>query len=142
MSGWKSLAIACAYLVVAGGAEAQTSLFEPPASSSGAAPLTPPAEGGAPAAKPKPRAKPRGPVPARALSITNDSANAVTGLEVSGDGKSAKLAKELPTGKTATLKLPALKSCTVAISVTFQGGAAPDTHEQDICKDRRVRLTN
>ena len=142
MSGWKSLAIVCGCLVIAGGAGAQTSLFEPPASSSGAAPLTPPAGTAAPAAKPKARAKPRGPVPARALNITNDSGNAVTGLEVSGDGKSAKLGKELATGKTATLKLPALKSCTVSISVTFQGGAAPDSHEQDICKDRKVRLTN
>ena len=142
MSGWKSLAMACSCLVLAGGADAQTSLFEPPASSSGAAPLTPPADASAPAAKPKPRAKPKGPTPARALSITNDSGNAVSALEVTADGKSARLSKELPTGKSATLRLPPLKSCTVSISVTFGGGAAPDSHEQDICKDRKVRLTN
>ena len=143
MSGWKSLAIACGCLALAGSAQAQTSLFEPPAAGSAAAPLTPPAEGGAAAAaKPRVRAKPKGPIPARALSISNESGSALTALEVSGDGKTAKLPRELGTGQTATLRLPAMKSCTVMISATFQRAGEADMHEQDICKDRKVRFTN
>ena len=143
MTGCKSLAIAFACLAVAGSAQAQTSLFEQPARGSAAAPLTPPADAGAaPAAKPRAKPRPKGPVPARALSITNESGSALTMLEVSGDGKSAKLPKELGTGQTATLRLPALKSCTVMISATFQRAGEADMHEQDICKDRKVRFTN
>jgi hypothetical protein len=143
MSGWKSLAIACGCLVLAGTAQGQTSLFEPPAGGSSAAPLTPPpADAAAPAAKPKAKPKPKGPTPARALSITNESGSALTALEVSGDGKSAKLAKELGTGQSATLRLPAMKSCIVMISATFQRAGEADVHEQDICKDRKVRFTN
>jgi hypothetical protein len=142
MSGWKSLAIACGCLVLAGTAQAQTSLFEPPAGGSTAAPLTPPTDAAAPAARPKPKPKPKGPTPARALSITNESGSALTALEVSGDGKSAKLAKELGTGQSATLRLPAMKSCTVMISATFQRAGEADMHEQDICKDSKVRFTN
>ena len=142
MTGWKSLAIACGCLAFAGGAQAQTSLFDPPAANSGAAAATPPADSftpAQPAAKPRP--KPKGPTPARVLSITNDSSTSLAAVEVSADGKTASL-KELATGKTASLRLPALKSCTVAISATFQGSTFPDMHEQDICKDRKVRFTN
>ncbi|NNM72331.1 hypothetical protein [Enterovirga aerilata] len=142
MSGWKSLAIACGCLLIAGGVQAQTSLFEPPASGSGAAPLTPPAEEAAPAARPRAKVKPKGPTPARALSITNDSGSALTALEVSAEGKTARLAKELGSGQTVTLRLPALKSCTVTISATFQRAGEADLHEQDICKDRKVRFVN
>ncbi len=144
MLGWKSFVIACGCLVLTGTAQAQTSLFEPPAAGSTAAPLTPPADGAAApaAAKPKAKPKPRGPTPARALTITNASGSALTALEVSGDGKSARLTKELGDGQKATLRLPAMKSCTVMISATFQRAGEADVHEQDICKDKTVRFTN
>ena len=142
MSGWKSLLLVCGTLAIAGSAQAQTSLFDPPPANSGAAPLTPPAGGGTTAAAPRAKPKAKGPTPVRVLNITNDSGAALTGLEISAEGKSATLAKELPTGKSATLRLPALKSCTVAISATFEGSPASDTHEHDICKDRKIRFTN
>lgn len=142
MSRWKMLAVLLGCTALPGGAEAQTSLFEPPAANSGAAPLSAPAGSGQ-AAKPAPRkAKPKGPSPARALSVVNESGSALTGLEVSGDGKTARLAKELASGQTATLRLPAMKSCTVMISATFQRAGEADMHEQDICKDRTVRFVN
>lgn len=142
MSGWKSLALACGCLALAGGAQAQTSLFDPPAAGGGAAAAPPPADAFAPATPAaKPRPKPKGPTPARVLSITNDTGASLAAVEVSAEGKTASL-KELATGKTANLRLPALKACTVAISATFQGSTFPDTHEQDICKDRKVRFTN
>ena len=96
----------------------------------------------APAAKPKPRArKASGPVPAKSLTINNASPNALTSLEVSGDGKTAKLSKPLASKKKATLKLPAFKTCTVSVAASFEGQPAGETSELDICKEKAVRFT-
>ena len=136
---WMTMLLANA--VAAGPAAAQTSLFSQPTS--------PPATMRAPAAAPAPapamaapKAKPRGPVPARALSISNVSGSALTALVVQAEGKEAKLARELGDGQNATLKLPAFKSCTVTIMATFERAGEAEQMEQDICKDRKLRLTN
>jgi hypothetical protein len=148
MTGWKSLAMAAGCLLLAGGAQAQKSLFEPPAANGTAAPLTPPADSAAApaaaaaAAPAKAKPKRKGPAPARALSISNESGSALATLEVSADGKTASLGKQLASGGTATLRLPALKSCNVTITATFTQTADPDIHQQDICKDRKVRFVN
>lgn len=128
---------------MAGPAAAQTSLFSQPTSPP--APLEAPqavAPAPAPAAAAKPRPKPRGPVPARALAISNVSGSALTALVVAADGKEARLARELGDGQSATLRLPAFKSCTVTISATFERAGEAEQMEQDICKDRKLRLTN
>jgi hypothetical protein len=141
MSASKLVALACASLLIAGAAQAQTSLFDPPAAGAGT-PLSPPsASEAAPAAKPKPRAKPRGPTPARVLTITNDSGASLASLEVAADGKVARLPKALASGESTKLRLPAFKSCTVAIVSSFPATGNSDTHEQDICKDSRIRFT-
>ena len=141
MSGWKSLAVACGCVFLAGAAQAQRSLFDPPPANSGAAPLAPPADAAAaPATKPRPKRKAA--APGRAISITNESGSALTGLEVSADGKTASLGKELGSGETTTLRLPALKSCNVSITATFVRAGEPEVHQQDICKDRKVRFVN
>lgn len=126
---------------LAGPAAAQTSLFGQPTTQP--APLAaPPAAAAAPQAAAKPKPKPRGPVPARALAISNVSGSALTELVVAADGKQAKLARELGDGQSATLKLPAFKSCTVTISATFERAGEAEQMEQDICRDRKLRLTN
>ena len=140
------LAASCAALLAAGPAQAQRSLFDtPPASGTPtqAAPAPAAAAPDAPAApKPKKRAaKPRGPVPARALAISNASSTTLSGLEVSADGKTAKLAKPIKAKGRASLKLPAFKSCNVSVMSTLEGSAAVD-HEVDICKEKSVRITD
>lgn len=135
--------VSCGRLVLAGsilcaglgGANAQTSLFDPPAAAAPAA-----APSGKAAAKPKPKRK--GPSPARSLAITNVSGSALTSLEVTADGKSAKLSKSLANDGTATLKLPAFRSCNITIVASFEGPGEPETLEQNICKDRKLRLTS
>lgn len=126
-------------LVLGGPASAQRSLFgEPTAEPPAAAAPAPAAE----ERKARPRPRPRGPVPARALAVQNDSQNTLTSLEVSGDGKSARLAKPLkPKGRT-TLRLPAMKGCTVSVAAAFDGTGEPQTTELDICKDKSVRFTD
>jgi hypothetical protein len=148
MAGCAALALALS----ADGAAAQRSLFDTPleapagsarpaSAPAAAAPAAPTAEAPAETRKPRARAKPRGPVPARSLTIHNASPNTLTGLEVTGDGKSARLAKPLkPKGRT-TLRLPALKTCTVTIAATFETGA-PEPSELDICKEKTIRFTD
>ncbi|MDB5511241.1 MAG: hypothetical protein JWR08_724 [Enterovirga sp.] len=126
-------------------AEAQTSLFaQPPIGGAAPAPMAPPEASAesAPVRKPKARSKPRGPVPARSLSITNLSGSTLTAFEVAADGRSAKLGKELATSESTTLRLPAFKSCNVALVAVFDRPGEAETYEQDICKDKVVRLTN
>lgn len=150
---WTSAIVAaCAAVVIAAAqpALAQRSLFEQPVPQE-SSPTTPvqaqPPATSAPAAetpKPKPRPKvrrPKGPVPARSLSVNNASPNVLTALEVSGDGKSARMSKPLAPTKKATLKLPAFKSCTVTVAASFEGQAAGESSELDICKEKSIRFT-
>lgn len=154
--------VLCAGLLIfaAGEAAAQRSLFNeapaqegpPPAASP--PPSAPPAPAPSPApaasppvaaepqpkAKPRPR-KPRGPVPARALTVQNATANTLTSLEVSAEGKSAKLARPLrPKGRTS-LRLPAFKSCAVTVAAAFENVGQTEPSEFDICKDKLIRFT-
>lgn len=134
---WLGLAISAATVAGIGPGSAQTSLFSQPLATE--APATPEA---APAQQVrKPRPKPRGPVPARALTITNDSANTLTTLEVTGEGKNAKIAKPLAPKAKATLKLPAMKQCVVSVSASFEGSGAAEANDLDICKEKSIRFT-
>lgn len=150
MSKTRAAILGCMVAVALGSAqtaEAQRSLFDQPVAQE-PSPTTPvqapaPAQAAAPDApkpKPKPR-KPRGPVPARTLAINNASPNVLTGLEVSGEGKSASLSKPIAPKKKATLKLPAFKSCMVSVSATFEGQGTAEASELDICKEKAVRFT-
>ena len=112
-----------------------------PAPTVQAAPAEPAAEEAAepqPQAKPRPR-KPRGPVPARSLVVTNGSPIGLVALEVSQDGRGASLKAPLAPGKKITLRLPAFKGCEVNVVVTFEGGQ-PDTHQVDICKEKTLNF--
>lgn len=138
MSGIKwAIIVAVGCSAAAFPALAQPSLFSqpsppPPTLTQPGAPAT--------AAAPKPRAKPRGPVPARALSVVNDSTGTVVALEVTGDGKTAKLAQPLGPRSRTTLRLPVLKTCLVTVTTTFEGTDG-DTTSQDVCKDKSIRFT-
>lgn len=110
------------------------------------APTAPQAEGSeagerqaTPRRKAKPR-KPRGPVPARALAIFNGSPTTLVALEVSQDGRGARLKKPLAAGKRTRLALPAFKSCEVSVSATFEGHPAGAASQVDICKEKSLNF--
>lgn len=126
-----------ALMSIASGAGAQTSLFAQPIAPDASAPQAPAVA----KSKPKP-AKPKGPVPARSLVISNDSKNVLTEIEVSGGGKSAKLGKPIAPDTKATLKLPALKECTVTVVASFENVGQADESSYDICKEKGIRFTD
>lgn len=138
MRALRGLVVGAATLGWIGCAAAQTSLFDQ-APVGGTPQATTPAPAPAPAAKPRP--KPRGPAPARALSISNGSGAMLVGLVVSADGREARLAAGLADGATATLRLPAFKTCMVTVTATFDGTAEAEQIQQDICRDRSLRIT-
>lgn len=133
------LGLATGGMLAGSGAMAQTSLFAQPV-----APGPETAVPDAPAAvKAKPRrAKPKGPTPARSLVISNASKNVLTDLEISGDGKSAKLGAPIAPESRATLRLPMLKSCIVTVVATFEGVGEADSSSYDICKEKGIRFTD
>lgn len=118
----------------------------PPAPPAAAAPAAAPAQAEEPAEAPKPRKakpkKPKGPVPARSLTVVNESSATLVGLEVSQDGRGAKLKKPLPTGKKTRLPLPAFKTCEVSVVSTFEGQAANQPSTVDICKEKVLNFKN
>ena len=152
-------------VMLAGPALAQRSLFDqpvqnpPPAATAPAAPpaapapapvapapqASAPAPAAAPAeeAAPAPRRKaapkkPRG--PARALSVSNKTPATLVSLEVSQEGRSAKLGKPLAPGKRARLALPAFKACEVSVTTSFEGSPQPETSQVDICKETSLNF--
>ncbi len=86
--------------------------------------------------------KAKGPVQRRVLTIINATGSALTAFEVGADGQSARLPRELGDNESATLRLPAFRSCKVALMATFGRIGHSETYEQDICKDPNVRLVN
>lgn len=127
--------LGCAFLTVAPLAQAQTSLFDAPAANSDTS--APAAAAPARKAKAKPKT-----AQVKSVAITNASSSVLTGLQVDADGRSVKLDKELGANQSATLRLPGVKSCVVTIMASFDGAPEAEQMEQNICKDRKVRLTN
>lgn len=131
----KAVALGCAILAAGLSPASAQSLFNqtpaPEAASQAEA---------APARKPRPK-KPRVPTPARSLVISNASATALTSLEISAEGKTAKLDKPLAAKARTTLKLPALKTCTVTVSASFEGSGEAEASDYDVCKEKSIRFT-
>ncbi|MBV9078976.1 MAG: hypothetical protein JO048_16055 [Methylobacteriaceae bacterium] len=122
---------------------AQSLFTQPVAPDPAPAAAAPAAAPEAAPAKPKPRrvARPKGPVPARAVVVANASPGVLTGLEIAGEGKSATLRKPLAPNARTTLKLPALRTCTVSVTPSFEG-APGETSEVDICREKTLRFVN
>lgn len=137
---WAGAVVAATVAGWAGSAFAQRSLFDAPPATP--AQTTPEGSGTTPETpKPRPKPKkPRGPVPARSITINNAGVSTLSSLEVSADGRSAKLSKPLASTKKTVLKLPAFKSCSVAVLASFDGQAG-ESSEVDICKDKTIRFT-
>ena len=87
-------------------------------------------------------AAPSKPKPASTVLITNARGVPATRVSVGVEGQSASLAKPLAPNTKATLKLPKVSGCTVAVAATFEDDSTADLPDLDICKDRTIHLTD
>lgn len=122
-------------LLAAGASFAQTSPL--PAADSAGAPA-------ADSAKAKPKPKPKKPVEATiAVEVINSRTVALTSLvgAISGTPDSKKIAGPLAAGKKATAHLAHDKACLFDLHAVFEDGAVTDAPGVELCKDKKINLT-
>ena len=125
-------------LLAAGAGFAQTAPL-PAADSAGAVPAPAPDKA---AAKPKP--KPKKPAEATiAVEVINSRAVGLTALvgAISGTPDSKKIAGPLAPGKKATVHLAHDKACLFDLHAVFEDGAVTDAQGVELCKDKKINLT-
>jgi len=127
-------------LLAAGAGFAQTTPL-PAADSAGAVPA-PAAD--STAAKPKPKPKPKKPAEATiAVEVTNSRAVGLTSLvgAISGTPDSKKIAGPLAAGKKTVAHLAHDKACLFDLHAVFEDGAVTDAQGVELCKDKKINLT-
>jgi hypothetical protein len=88
------------------------------------------------------QAAPAKPKPAAALLITNARAVPATEVTIEAGDQSVKLAKPLAAKAKASLKLPKMSGCMVAVAATFADDSVVEFDEFDVCKEKTVRFTD
>ena len=129
-------------LLAAGAGFAQT-LPLPAADSAGAVP-TPAADSTAAKPKPKPKPAPKKPAEATiAVEVINSRAVALTALvgAISGTPDSKKIAGPLEAGKKTIAHLAHDKACLFDLHAVFEDGAVTDAQGVELCKDKKINLT-
>jgi hypothetical protein len=127
-------------LLAAGAGFAQTMPL-PAADSAGATPA-PAAE--STAAKPKPKPKAKKPAEATiAVEVINSRKVGLTSLvgAISGTPDSKKIAGPLAPGKKAIAQLAHDKACLFDLHAVFEDGAVTDAQGVELCKDKKINLT-
>ena len=125
-------------LLAAGAGFAQTTPL-PAADSAGAVPAA-----DSTAAKPKPKPKPKKPAEATiAVEVTNSRAVGLTSLvgAISGTPDSKKIAGPLAAGKKTIAHLAHDKACLFDLHAVFEDGAVADAQGVELCKDKKINLT-
>ena len=125
-------------LLAAGAGFAQTTPL-PAADSAGAVPAA-----DSTAAKPKPKPKPKKPAEATiAVEVTNSRAVGLTSLvgAISGTPDSKKIAGPLDAGKKTVAHLAHDKACLFDLHAVFEDGAVTDAQGVELCKDKKINLT-
>jgi hypothetical protein len=80
--------------------------------------------------------------PATALVITNARAEAATTVAVSAGDQTVALQRPLAPKASATLKLPRMAGCSVAVAATFADESVVDLEDFDVCKEKSIRFTD
>jgi hypothetical protein len=125
-------------LLAAGAGFAQTTPL-PAADSAGAVPAAAPA-----AAKPKPKPKPKKAAEATVtVQVINGRTVGLTSLvaAISGTPDSKKIAGPLAAGKKTTSRLAHDKACLFDLHAVFEDGAVTDAQGVELCKDKKINLT-
>jgi len=129
-------------LLAAGAGFAQTTPL-PAADSAGAVPAAAPA---APeAAKSKPKAKPKKAAEATiTVQVINGRTVGLTSLvaAISGTPDSKKIAGPVAAGKKTTARLAHDKACLFDLHAVFEDGAVTDAQGVELCKDKKINLTD
>jgi hypothetical protein len=124
-------------LLAAGAGFAQTTPL-PAADSAGAVPAAPAA------AKPKPKPKPKKAAEATVtVQVINGRTVGLTSLvaAISGTPDSKKIAGPLAAGKKTTSRLAHDKACLFDLHAVFEDGAVTDAQGVELCKDKKINLT-
>jgi hypothetical protein len=87
-------------------------------------------------------AAPAKPKPASELVITNARAVAATAVAIDAGDKTVKLSKPLAPKAKATLKLPKMTGCTVAVAASFADETVAELDDFDVCKEQTVHFTD
>jgi len=87
-------------------------------------------------------AAPTKPKPASALVITNAREVPATDVAIGVNGQTVRVAKPLAPNAKATLKLPKMQGCLVAVAATFEDDSNVQISEFDVCQDRSLRFTD
>jgi hypothetical protein len=87
-------------------------------------------------------AAPSKPKPVSAVVITNAREVPATDIAIGANGKTVRLAKPLAPKAKATLKLPKMTGCMVAVAATFEDESTAELPELDVCRDGSLRLTD
>jgi hypothetical protein len=127
-------------LLAAGAGFAQTTPL-PAADSAGAVPA-PAAD--STTAKPKPKPKPKKPAEATiAVEVINSRVVGLTSLvaAISGTPDSKKIAGPLAAGKKTIAHLAHDKACLFDLHAVFEDGAVTDAQGVELCKDKKINLT-
>ena len=96
------------------------------------------------AAKPKPKPKPKKPAEATiAVEVINSRAVGLTSLvgAISGTPDSKKIAGPLAAGKKTIAHLAHDKACLFDLHAVFEDGAVTDAQGVELCKDKKINLT-
>jgi hypothetical protein len=80
--------------------------------------------------------------PASALVITNARGVPATDIAIGANGQTVRIKKPLAPQAKATLKLPKLTGCQVAVAASFPDEASIQMDDFDVCKDNNIRLTD
>lgn len=127
-------------LLAAGASFAQTTPL-PAADAAGAVPAA-----DATAAKPKPKPKPKAKKPVAAtiaVEVINSRTVGLTSLvaAISGTPDSKKIAGPLAAGKKTIAHLAHDKACLFDLHAVFEDGAVTDAQGVELCKDKKINLT-
>jgi len=98
-----------------------------------------------PAVSPSPERRAAKPTKSRAvtaLTVVNGSEVPATTITITEETKIVSHAGPLAPKDQATLKLPRMTGCLVAVEATFEGGSRSDGKTIDVCKVKLVRLTD
>ena len=80
--------------------------------------------------------------PASSLLITNARAVPTTDVTIRVGQGSVALTKPLAPGAKATLKLPKMTDCIVAVSAMFADESVVEVEAFDICREKTIRFTD